>query len=177
MNYNRYALYLEHLLSTSRILGFFLCSTSSIIDKDRDEERVSLLTNPDLLKELDSLVSLLEEICKRPDFLHIHGNELVDGVMGLVGEDYLSIINQVLFRVKEVNQRMSGLCFDESVDFVCVLKRLEDCKEKLFAVCTRKKDFIESLWVLISETKDGLMMKIKSKSCNFFNLFMPFLCQ
>ncbi|KAF5738016.1 putative ENTH/ANTH/VHS superfamily protein [Tripterygium wilfordii] len=151
-----YALYLEHLLSTSRILGFFLCSTSSTIEKDKEEEKVSSLTNTDLLRELNSLVSLLEEICKRPELLHIHGNKLVDEVMGLVGEDYLSSINEVWVRVNEVSQRLSCLSFGESVELACGLKRLEDCKEKLFVLSTRKKALIETLWVLIVEMKDGL---------------------
>ncbi|KAJ9177539.1 hypothetical protein P3X46_012749 [Hevea brasiliensis] len=148
-----YARYLEHLLSTSRVLGFFLCSTSSTAEKDKEEEKVSALTNPDLLREIDSLTSLMEEICNRPDSLHMHGNELLEQIISLVGEDYLSSINEISIRVDEVNHRLSCLSFVDSVELVCVLKRLEDCKERLLALSSRKKALVESLWSLISEMK------------------------
>ncbi|KAF2283914.1 hypothetical protein GH714_017169 [Hevea brasiliensis] len=150
---HRYARYLEHLLSTSRVLGFFLCSTSSTAEKDKEEEKVSALTNPDLLREIDSLTSLMEEICNRPDSLHMHGNELLEQIISLVGEDYLSSINEISIRVDEVNHRLSCLSFVDSVELVCVLKRLEDCKERLLALSSRKKALVESLWSLISEMK------------------------
>lgn len=149
----RYARYLEHLLSTSRVLGFFLCSTSSTAEKDKEEDKVSALTNSDLLREIDSLTSLTEEICKRPDSFHMQGNELMGQIISLVGDDYLSSINEISIRVDEFNQRLSCLSFGESVELVCVLRRLEDCKERLLALSTRKRALVESLWCLISEMK------------------------
>ncbi|XVF15263.1 hypothetical protein REPUB_Repub09cG0136000 [Reevesia pubescens] len=149
-----YALYLENLLSTSRILGFFLCSTSSSVDKDKEEEKVSFLVNKELLKEINSLGNLLEQISKRPDYLHANGNILVDEVLGLVGEDYLSSINEVSIRVSEFRERLSCLSFSDSVELVCSLKRLEDCKERLLELSQRKKMLIETVWGSISEIKD-----------------------
>ncbi|EEF28409.1 clathrin assembly protein, putative [Ricinus communis] len=125
-----YARYLEHLLSTSRVLGFFLCSTSGTAEKDKEEEKVSALTNSDLLKEIDSLSNLIEEISKRPDSLHLKDNGLVDQIISLVDEDYLSSINETAARVDEFDQRMSCLSFGDSVELGCVLKRLEACKDK-----------------------------------------------
>lgn len=154
----RYARYLEHLLSTSRVLGFFLGSTSSTPEKDKEEERVSALMNSDLLRETDSLVGLMEEIYKTPDSLHVHGNNLVDEILNLVSEDYLSAINDVSIRVNEFNQRLSSLSFSDSVELVCILKRLEDCKERLLVISTRKKALLESLWCLISELRDKVAM-------------------
>ncbi|XP_022752039.1 putative clathrin assembly protein At4g40080 [Durio zibethinus] len=148
-----YALYLENLLSTSRVLGYFLCSTASGVDKDK-EKKVTSLINSELLKEINSLVNLLEQISKRPDSSHANGNILVDEVLGLVGEDYLSSINEVSIRVKEFRERLSCLSFVDSFELVCALKRLEDCKERLLSLSQRKKVLIEAIWVLISEIKD-----------------------
>ncbi|XP_050204309.1 putative clathrin assembly protein At4g40080 [Mercurialis annua] len=149
-----YGRYLENLLSTSRTLGFILCSTSSTSEKDKEEEKVSALTNSDLLKELDSLSNLMEETSRRPGSLHLKDNELVDQIISLVGEDYLSSINEIAVRVDEFNQRLSCLSFADSVELVCVLKRLEDCKDKVLALSTRKKALVEGLWCLISEMKE-----------------------
>ncbi|XVF17322.1 hypothetical protein REPUB_Repub10bG0110400 [Reevesia pubescens] len=151
-----YALYLENLLSTSRVLGFFLCSTSSSVDKDKEEEKVSSLINIELLQEINSLGNLLEQISRRPDSLHANGNILVDEVLGLVGEDYLSSINEVSVRVSEFRERLSCLSFVDSVELVCALKRLEDCKERLLALSQRKTVLIEPLWGSINDIKDQI---------------------
>ncbi|KAB1214512.1 hypothetical protein CJ030_MR5G010402 [Morella rubra] len=65
-----YAQYIETLLSASRILGFFLASSSCAIEKEKQDETMATLTNNGLLVQIISLVGLLEEICKRPDSLH-----------------------------------------------------------------------------------------------------------
>ena len=141
-------------MSTSRDLGFFLCSTSSSVDKDKEEEKVSSLINSELLKEINSLVNLVEQISKRLDSLHANDNILVDEVLGLVGDDYLSSINEVSIRVSEFRERLSCLSFVDSVELVCALKRLEDCKERLLSFSERKQVLIETLWGSISEIKD-----------------------
>ncbi|WCJ31950.1 ENTH/ANTH/VHS superfamily protein [Euphorbia peplus] len=147
-----YARYLEQLISTSRVLGFFLSSTSNTAEKDREEDKVTSLTNSDLIKEIDTLSNLMVEICKRPEILHTQGNELLNHIVCLVGEDYLSSANEIATRVGEFNERLSCLSFSDSVELVCVLKRLEDCKDRLLA--TRKKELVEGLWDLISEIKN-----------------------
>ena len=139
-------------MSTSRDLGFFLCSTSSSVDKE--EEEVSSLINSELLKEINSLVNLLEQISKRPDSLNANDSILVDEVVGLIDEDYLSSINEVSIRVSEFRERLSCLSFVDSVELVCALKRLEDCKERLLSFSERKQVLIETLWGSISEIKD-----------------------
>jgi hypothetical protein len=153
-----YAQYIETLLCTSRILGLFLAtSSSSTLEKDhKQEETISALLNPDLLKQTVSLVGLMEEICKRPDSLHVEGNNLVGEIMRFVGEDCFSATNEVSIRVSEFGERLNGLSFGESVEVVCVLKRLENCKERLLELSTGKKSFIESFWSLVSEIKDRI---------------------
>jgi hypothetical protein len=60
--------------------------------------------NKDLLREIVSLVGLMEDIFKRPDYLK--GNKLVNNVMGFVGKDYLSAINEISVRVSEFRERL-----------------------------------------------------------------------
>ncbi|KAJ8765552.1 hypothetical protein K2173_014674 [Erythroxylum novogranatense] len=148
-----YARYLEHLLSASRVLGFFLCSNSSTSEKDKEEGKVSELTNSDLLKDIDSLVGLLEEICQRPGCLHLQNNTLVGEITNMVGEDHLSAINDLLIRVNEFHERLSCLSFGNSVELACILKRLDTCKEGIVDLPIRKRDFAESLWCVVSEMK------------------------
>lgn len=123
---------------------------------DKDEEKVSALMNIDLLKEVDSLLSLLEQMCKTPDCLHVRGNPLVDDIVGLVGGDYLAAINEVSIRVSEFNNRLCCLSLGDSVELVCALKRLEDCKERLSVLSHRKRVLIESFWGLITELKNKI---------------------
>ncbi|XP_039066757.1 putative clathrin assembly protein At4g40080 [Hibiscus syriacus] len=151
-----YALYLEHLLSTSRILGFFLCSTSSSVDKDKEEGKASSLINSELLKEINSLGNLIVQIARASGSLNSNGNILVDEVLGLVGEDYLSSINEISIRVSEFRERHGCLSFVDSVELACALKRLEDCKEWIVNNFPEKKVMIETVWGLISELKDQI---------------------
>ncbi|KAL4292114.1 hypothetical protein GQ457_14G003210 [Hibiscus cannabinus] len=148
-----YALYLETLLSTSRNLGFFLCSSSSSVDKDNEEDKASSAINSELLKEINSLGNLIEQIARTPDSLNSNRYRLVDEVLGLVGEDYLSSINEVSIRVSEFRERLGCLSFVDSVELACALKRLEDCKERLSTISQSKKVMIETVWVSISELK------------------------
>ncbi|XP_062100118.1 putative clathrin assembly protein At4g40080 [Humulus lupulus] len=147
-----YAEYVENLLSTSRVLGFFLGSSSSATE----EERVSASWNGDLIKETESLASLFERICAQPELdLSLNGNRLVDDIRGLVGQDYLSVVNEVSIRVTEFGDRLSCLSFVDSVELICALRRLENCRERLqLSSNLVKKDLSESLWDLISEIKE-----------------------
>lgn len=151
----RYALYLEHLLSTSRIMGFFVSSTSSAIHKDEYEEMVSSLTNADLLRENDALVGLLQEACKIPDVPFCGGNSLADKIIRLVGEDYVSSVNELYTRLNEFKDRSSILSFGDRIELVCALNRLESCKERLSVVFRGiwKRAWIDGFWSLVREVK------------------------
>ncbi|XP_047311046.1 putative clathrin assembly protein At4g40080 [Impatiens glandulifera] len=151
-----YARYLETLLSTSRNLGFFLGSYSSTVEKDRQEERLSSFVNRDLIREIDSLVGLMEDICKIPDNLHVKGVELLLGITGFIGGDYLSVVKETVLRVIEFKERVGSMSFGQSVELTCALKRLEDCRErmeKVIMIPVRKLS-METLWVLTEELKE-----------------------
>ncbi|KAA8546752.1 hypothetical protein F0562_003181 [Nyssa sinensis] len=121
------------------VLGFFLCSSSGAIDKDKQDEGVSSFTNVDLIGDTDSMVGVMEEICKVPDSLHVDGNKLLQEIMGLVGGDFLAAVNEISLRLSEFNERRDCLSFGESVELMCALKRLEECKERLMGLFSIKK--------------------------------------
>ncbi|OIS95942.1 PREDICTED: putative clathrin assembly protein At4g40080 [Nicotiana attenuata] len=151
-----YARYIETLLFTSRILGYFLSSFSCSSEKDKQEEKISSFLNSDLIRDVDSLVQLIEETCKIPDSLLLEGNKLLYEVIGLLGNDYLSTVNELLLRLSEFKERLSCLSFGESVELGCILKRLEECKERLCVILTVKKPSTESLWSLVNDLSEKI---------------------
>ena len=126
------------------------------MNKDEEEEQVSALTNQVLIQEVTSLVDVIEETYKAPDSLHLDGDRLLGEVLGLVGGDYLSAVNEFSLRINEVAERLSVLSFGESVELVCALKRLENCKERSSMLRHRKKSSMETFWGFVSEMKDRL---------------------
>ncbi|KAA8530796.1 hypothetical protein F0562_005580 [Nyssa sinensis] len=153
-----YGRYLETLLSTSRVLGFFLCSSSSTVEKEKRDESIPSFVNVDLIRDVDSVVAVIEEICKVPDSFHINGNKLLDEIMGLLGGDYLSAVGEISLRLSEFNERLSCLSFGESVELISALKRLEDSKERLMGLFSIKKASTETLWDSTRELKDRVGM-------------------
>ncbi|KAM1074047.1 hypothetical protein FF1_019093 [Malus domestica] len=147
-----YAQYVENLLLTSRLLGFFLGSNSCTVDKEKEEDRVSALMNAELVRETESLVSLMEEICRRPVSLDLDGNRLMMEILGLVGEDQICAMNETIVRVNEFDERLSCLSLCDSVELLSALKRSEECEGRLLAVPNVKSDLVNGFWRLIKET-------------------------
>ncbi|XP_058096957.1 putative clathrin assembly protein At4g40080 [Magnolia sinica] len=155
-----YARVLEQILFSSRILGSFLSSSlfSSFDDGFKEtKEEVSALPNGHLLKEFDALVGVVEEICKVPEYAHVRENRVVAEVIRLVGEDNLMAQREILVRAMEMRERLSCLVFSDSVELVCVLKRLENCKEKLlFLSSNEKMKGGDALLDLVGEMKERI---------------------
>ncbi|GAB4847238.1 hypothetical protein Ancab_026279 [Ancistrocladus abbreviatus] len=150
-----YAKFLEQIISTSRILGYFLFSSSGCLERERAKESAPTLLNRDLLREIHSLTSVLEEIGRSPEPLG--GNLLVDEVMRLVGEDYWITVAELVVRLAEFKERLTCMSFSESVDLVCALKRLEVCKERtLMLFGYNKKASAEELWVVARELQESV---------------------
>ncbi|KAM7523788.1 hypothetical protein LguiA_013690 [Lonicera macranthoides] len=144
-----YARYLETILSASRTLGFFL--TSSSIEREKQSQTVSSYMTFDLIKDVESLITVIEEICKVPDSLLIEGNPLQFEIIKLMGSDYLSTIYEISIRIAEFKERVSCLSFGDSIELVCLLKRLEHCKEKSRGLFSVEKELIENMWGLVKE--------------------------
>lgn len=149
-----YARYLETLLSTSRTLGFFLCSSSCEQRKEIQEPRISSVTNHDLIKDIDSLATLIEELCQAPDSILLERNMLLCEVKSFLTSDYLSAVNELSLRLTECNERLTCLGFSDSFELVCALEKLENCKARLDNLFAIKKPSTEMLWVLIDDLRN-----------------------
>ncbi|RZC12918.1 putative clathrin assembly protein At4g40080 [Glycine soja] len=147
-----FAQHIEQLLCTSRILGFFLGTSTD------SEDRVSGVANADLLTEFDSLVALVEGICKRPE---PNGNRLVEEIVKLAREDWGVAQVEVGVRVSEFKERLGGLKFGEAVELVCCLKRLEQCQEMMDGA--RQLRF----WDLVREVKDKAGIQLYREEAKF----------
>ncbi|XP_073157240.1 putative clathrin assembly protein At4g40080 [Henckelia pumila] len=157
-----YARYLETLLSTSRVLGYFVCSSSNSMVKEIQEQRIPSFLNLDLIKDMDSLVQLLEEICKVPDSLLPEDDVLLEEIMRLLSNDYLSTVNEILLRMEELRHRLNLLNFGDSVELVCCLKRSQDCATRLSELYPTKKPSIDTMWASIQQVRDAAeMLKIE----------------
>lgn len=167
-----YASYLETLLTASRVLGYFLCSCSNSTLKESHEHRISSFLNVDLIRDVDSLVVLMEETCKVPDQYSNTSSSsvfddrggggggdmiLVKEITGLLANDYLSIVNEIMLRLGELNERLTCLTFGDSVELICDLKRLQDCRERLSTVMHMvKKPTVEMMWALVEQLRDKI---------------------
>ncbi|KAL6575923.1 hypothetical protein OROHE_000394 [Orobanche hederae] len=149
-----FACYLEILLSTSRVLGYSVCSSCGAA-KETQDHRISSFSNIGVIRDVDSLVILIEEICKAPDYNVVEeGEMLVKEIMGLLlPHDYIALINEILLRLSELNKRLSCLNFNDSVELVCALKRLQDCRERLSVLFAVNKASIEIMWCLVEDLK------------------------
>ncbi|KAL6984069.1 hypothetical protein U1Q18_017444 [Sarracenia purpurea var. burkii] len=113
----------------------------------------------DLMREMEVLVSIVEEICRAPDSLHCQQNNLVYVAVNLIGEDYRSTQKQIQVRLGEFTGRnieLSDLSATESGELIRCLKRLEDCRERLLVVFGNRRRN-DSFWESITDTKTKLV--------------------
>nr|XP_043633977.1 putative clathrin assembly protein At4g40080 [Erigeron canadensis] len=155
-----YACYLETMLFTSKNIGFSICSTSgnSLLEKEKLEDLISSFMTNDLIKDFGLLIILVEEICKVPDNLLVEQDKLLHGVMDLLASDYLSIVNEILLRLSEFNERVGLLSFTDSVELCTGFERLLSCKKKLSQLFLIQKPSIETLWEMTEDMCDKIGM-------------------
>lgn len=153
---------MEQCLTVSRLLGYYLNSSSSNVNKNMQERKslVMGLSNADLLYKMEGLVVFVEHVSHVPESLHLQRNELVYEVVRMVGEDYRTVQREIMVRVEEVGKRMDqGLDVGELNELVGYLERLEESQEKLvllFVNRIRNNGF----WDLVKQVKmKGLAMK------------------
>nr|GEZ59557.1 hypothetical protein [Tanacetum cinerariifolium] len=148
-----YARYLETVIFTSKSLGFVICSSPS-----QFEDSISSYMNHDLIRDFESLVSLIEEICEAPDNLLVERDRLLHVITDMLMNDYLSTVNEILLRLSEFKERASLLSFNDSVELISSLDRLLNCKEKLSHLFSIRKTSVETLWDLIEELNNKIGM-------------------
>ncbi|KAE9609062.1 hypothetical protein Lal_00020607 [Lupinus albus] len=151
-----YAVVLEQCVTISRILGYYLHSSSNDSVKEyRTQERKSLvfgLSNADLLYKMEGLVQFVEQVSYVPQSLHLQKNELVYEVVRLVGEDYRSVQREISLQVEELGNRTEDLDVGALNELLGYLRRLEESKEKLVLLfVNRIKN--NGFWDLVKKVK------------------------
>ncbi|KAL5982326.1 hypothetical protein ACLOJK_016397 [Asimina triloba] len=160
-----YARVLEQILFASRILGYFFSAASPVSPSDHGckemaEEKVSVLSNGDLLSEFDALVGIVEEICKAPEYGYVQENRVVAEALRLVVDDNMMAQREILVRVVELRERFNCLSFGDSVELACVLKRLESCKQRLLFLSSIEKTMGgDALLCLVWDIKERIEAK------------------
>ncbi|XP_030454366.2 putative clathrin assembly protein At4g40080 [Syzygium oleosum] len=164
-----YAALLEQSLIASRALGYVLSSSSSSssssscsqLTREYKREKMRAAASSDLMRELEVLVTSLEQVCDAPGSLHLQRNDLVYGVVRSVCQDYRMIRCEVFSRVEELggDERLGSSSPRHLTRLLSALERVEDCREKLALLFVNKAN-ADGLWDLIARTKTkmrGLM--------------------
>ncbi|KAK9080831.1 hypothetical protein SSX86_000589 [Deinandra increscens subsp. villosa] len=149
-----YARVLENNVSTTTILGCYMSLSKAEIEKKREKLKLSLYA--DLFKEIESMVSTVEEISKAPRLSHCRKNDIIYEVIKLVGEDYRKIQYHTTSRLIELSDRAKNLSTGELNGLTRCLERLEKCEAgltELFANRMRNEPF----WKLQTELKTKLV--------------------
>ncbi|KAK4276848.1 hypothetical protein QN277_014953 [Acacia crassicarpa] len=142
---------LEQSLSVSRVLGYYLSSSSNSKKNTHDRKTLGL-SNSELFRKIDVLVGFVEQISRVPESLQLQRNDLVYEMVRLVGEDYRIVQYEIFLRVEELRDRVEDLEVDEMAELVRDCTRLKDSKEGLVLLfVNRKKN--DSFWELIEQTK------------------------
>ncbi|KVI08576.1 putative clathrin assembly protein At4g40080 [Cynara cardunculus var. scolymus] len=153
-----YARYLETILSTSKFLGFFICSSYSVLERENQQDSISSILNSDLIRDFGSLVGVVEELCKVPDNLLVERDRMLAVVMELLANDYLSTVNEILLRLSEFKERVNLLSFNDSVELASALDRLASCKETSLRVFCNRKSSMDFVWEMVDELNNRIGM-------------------
>ncbi|KAL2339958.1 hypothetical protein Fmac_007898 [Flemingia macrophylla] len=148
-----YAAVLEHSLTVSRVLGYYL-------EESNHQKRLVLVSSKaDLLYKLEALVGFVEEISHVPEeSLQLQRRELVYEVVRLVGENYRCVQGEIIIRLEEIGGREMDV--GELNEMVGYLARLEESYEKLVLLfVNRRKN--NGFWDLVRNTKVNAIKKKK----------------
>ncbi|KAJ7958958.1 putative ENTH/ANTH/VHS superfamily protein [Quillaja saponaria] len=157
-----YAAILEQSLTVSRVLNYYIRSSSFGCSKKVKEEKILVLSNFDLLCEIDGLVGYVEQISRVPDSLYLQRIGLVFEVVRLVAEDYRWVQSEIFQRVAELGDRIENMVLGELTQLHSNLKRLEECKEGLvLLLVNRKRNY--GFWDLMNQTKRKVVMMKEDK--------------
>lgn len=148
----------EQNLIVSRVLGYYLSNSSNL---DNNNKVLALLTS-ELLGEVEALVDYVKCTREAPDSVQNITNSLVYEVLELAGKDYRLVQRELLFRVKELGDRMEGLSSGELTRFLEGLKKLDDCKERLLSLFLKKRRDDE-FWDTISQVKMNILEMVEKR--------------
>ncbi|KAG9137788.1 hypothetical protein Leryth_024059, partial [Lithospermum erythrorhizon] len=153
-----YACVVECNLVTSRFFGVSISSSRNKNEFRNDDYygKEYLKVDSILVKEINYLVLLVEEICKVPDSLRYMKNDVVHDVMMLVGKDYRSTQHQIMHRLGELDGRVNRLRLSDSSELVSCLRRLEGCRGRLTEMFRNRMKNVD-FWELVGYRKKEVL--------------------
>lgn len=168
----------------ARVLELMLLAPSD----DHDHDLLTVLQNHDVITHLESLVAVVEEISRVPEGpASTIGNRLVSEVIRQAEEDWVKIRGEITVRVRELRERVGLLTYSDSVELLCVLKRIEAIPsqpsdwewmawdEELVIEMTRLKGKAEGLVVRNEEQERRIGRDKASESARFFKVRSEFV--
>lgn len=110
------------------------------------------MLNRELLIELDALVAVVEEISRAP--ATAEDNRLISEAVR-IAEDYRRTAeHEILVRIRELGDRVGSLGFADSVELICLLRRLEECKDRVDRPSEGTWTDHDWFWVEVRELKE-----------------------
>ncbi|WZZ79602.1 hypothetical protein YC2023_100174 [Brassica napus] len=117
-------------------------------EKRLETQRVSSYTTDCIFKQVDFLVNLFEQINARPDTSMERPNIIVIRMIGLMEQDYVSVIRLIKIRFEELDKRTA-----DPAEMIPVLVRLDKCRESLSEFCWRCEPLDKEFWDLVLKLK------------------------
>lgn len=148
---------IDSSLSLSAVLG------SSPVDQDR-RKKIPAVSNSGLLRELDALVSTVEQLGTAPDSLHYQTIGLLYDVMKLAGEDYRITMRELFARIREIEdgERLGNLNEEGLNRLIGLMERLLGCKAKMLLMFLNKKQN-DGVWDSIAEAKSKAQEEMRRR--------------
>ncbi|KAG1342306.1 putative clathrin assembly protein [Cocos nucifera] len=147
---------LELLLVAATVTATFPSSHHpNVVDPHSSNDRLASLLNRDLLIELEALVSVIEEITRAPaSTAAVKGNKLITEAVRVVEEYRVTAEQEMVVRVRELGERIGSLGFADSVELVCLLRRLEESKDRADWPSDGRWTDDDWFWVEVRELKE-----------------------
>lgn len=110
-------------------------------------------------------MGVVEKICGAPETLHYQRISLIYEVMKLIGEDYRMIMREISTVINQFGKKRIQDMSDELLEELLLdLKKLENCRERLFLMFLNKKKN-DGVWELIEEVrKDVEEVKLRREN-------------
>ncbi|KAF2616947.1 hypothetical protein F2Q68_00040432 [Brassica cretica] len=143
-----YKKYLNIYLCIAEVLGVTPNIKEKFEEKRLETQRVSSYTTDCIFKQVDFLVNLFEQINARPETLMERPNIIVIRMIGLMEQDYVSVIRLIKIRFEELDKRTA-----DPAELIPVLVRLDKCRESLSEFCWRCKPLDKEFWDLVLKLK------------------------
>ncbi|XP_008775206.2 putative clathrin assembly protein At4g40080 [Phoenix dactylifera] len=127
-----------------------------VVDPASSNDRLASLLNRDLLIELDALVAVVEEVARAPaaSAAAVKGKKLISEAVRVAEEYMVTAEPEILVRVRELGERIGSLGFADSVELVCLLRRLEECKDRADRPSDGRWTDDDWFWVEVRELKE-----------------------